>query len=308
MILEIDPETRRTVARIDASLYKDSDCLRYVFFKLVQGYTPASQVTGGVKDTKDLPMEYGTAFHKGLQARAQGKSFDEQLRAVTDHFTQPSIVVPENEWRNIGHLVATYVAYDTYYKSHSDLLIPKHAELRFAYPFYKTEKTEIVLCGTIDLVAEYCGRLVISDTKTTSVWNSDQYLAEYDLSPQLMIYKWVYDKLNGTDVGCMINGIFISKTKFATFKRSEVMSFSQEQIGYMITNLELFATQLAALIEIDHPESFIPNYNCCIKRYGEKAIVCPFAILCKQPTLKEGLELAEALFSRKVYNPMLFQT
>ena len=308
MILEIDQATGRIVVRIDASLHKDSDCLRYVFFKLVQGYTPASQVTGEVQETKNPAMEYGTAFHKGLQARAQGKSFDEQLRAVTDHFTQPSIVVPENEWRNIGHLVATYVAYDTYYKSSGDLLIPKHAELRFAYPFYKTEKTEIVLCGTIDLVAEYCGRLVISDTKTTSAWNSDQYLAEYDLSPQLMIYKWVYDKLNGTDVGCMINGIFLSKTKSATFKRSEVISFSQEQIGNMIGRLDCFAQKLVERIEDSRPESFEPNYNCCIKRYGEKAIVCPYAILCKQPTLADGVGLAEALFSKKVYNPMLFQT
>src|ERR1039458_5938491 len=143
MILEIDPTTGRTVVRIDASLYKDSDCLRYVFFKLVQGYTQASQLTGESQETKNPTMEYGTAFHKGLQARAQSKSFDEQLKCVTDHFTQPSIVVPDNEWRNIGHLVNAYVTYDNYYKTQGDLLVPKHAELRFAYPFYKTERTQV---------------------------------------------------------------------------------------------------------------------------------------------------------------------
>lgn len=306
MKLEKDEKTGKYIMRIDASLFRESDCLRFVMFKLIQGYSVPS--SGG----KDCKLEYGTAFHKGLQARAEGKTLDEQLKRVTDHFSQPEIVVPDNEWRNMGHLVNTYVQYDTFYKTNGDLLVPKRAELRFAYPFYNTARCEVILCGTIDLAAEYMGAKIIVDHKTTSAWNADEYLAEYDLSPQLMIYKWIYDTLFSSDVGCMINGVFLSKKKPAMFKRSGVINYSKPQMINLIDSLldktKAIVSRFESMLDSGDLTRFEPNYCACVKRYGEKASPCIYSIICKQPYWEEGLSIAESMFEKKMYNPELFQT
>jgi hypothetical protein len=306
MQIEHDPQTGRYILRIDSSLYKEADCMRYIFLKLIQGLTPHS---GG---TKNPVTEYGTAGHKFLQARYDGKTFEQQLAVAHAHFSDPLIAVADNEWRNIGHLTNTLIAYDMFYRTNGDTLKATHTELRFAYPFIKTDLVEVILCGTVDLVGTYMGQPVIADHKFTSSWNAWEFLAEFDLSPQLMIYKWVHDKMFGTNVGCMINGIFIGKAKPATFKRSDVINFSEQQIGNLINHLTGKINQIVADLEqhIKNPQRqdlFPPNYCACVKRYGEKASPCMFTFVCKQPDLQEGLSVADSMFEHKVYDPAKFQ-
>lgn len=303
MILEQDKTTGRYVMRVDSSLYRETDCLRYVFFKLIQGLT---QPSGG---SKNPVMEYGTAGHKFLQARYDGKSFEEQLSVAHKHFSDPAIAVTDNEWRNIGHLTNTLVAYDLFYRTNGDLLSATSTELRFAFPFFKTSRVEVVLCGTIDLVGLFNKQPVIADHKFTSAWSVYEYLAEYDLSPQLMIYKWIYDKMFGTNVGCMINGIFIGKAKPVKFQRSDIITFSEAQMANLEAHLTSKVATIVEMFEkyLDGQLTFPPNYCACIKRYGEKASPCAYTMLCKQPSVEDGLSIADSMFVKKAYDPMTHQ-
>lgn len=310
-MLEKDDKSGKHIMRIDASLYKESDCEQFVRYKLIEGL-----VAGGVPSTndeaptKDAAMEYGTAFHKGLQARAEGKDINEQLKIVTTHFSQPGIFFKPKEWRNIGHLVSTYVGYDSAYKQF-DQLVPivrdgkVLVEQRFMFPFYKTEKTEVLLCGTIDMIATIHGMTVIVDHKTTGAWDVDEYMNEYILSPQLMIYKWVYDRLHNTDAGCVINGVFIGGKKPAVFRRSDIIMFSPEQVGNCIAHVTARVKRTVESFESGEP--VIPNYTQCVKKYGDKAKPCQFMLLCQQRTAGDR-EFALSNYGAKVYNPMEWQT
>ena len=307
MMLERDAVTGKYILRIDASLYKETDCLRYVLYKLIYGYSTNSGMV-----TKEAKMEYGTAGHKFLQARYDGKSLEEQLAAAHEHFSDPSIVVADSEWRNIGHLTNTLVTYDMYYKQNGDHITPTATEQRFMYPFYKTDKVEVLVCGTADLRGEYFQQgAAIIDHKFTAAWNKYEYLGEYDLSVQLMLYKWICDKLFNADHGCMINGIFISKVKPASFMRSDLLRFSSEQIGCMVAHLRskviAIVEALEYMLAYNSDELFTPNYCACIKRYGEKASPCAYTMLCKQPRMEEAIAIADSMFEKKSYNPMLFQ-
>src|SRR6202041_3189024 len=109
MQLEHDATSGKYIMRVDPSLMRDSDCLRYIFLRLIQGFSGTSV------SAKDWNMEYGTACHKAFQIRyGRGASLEEQLQVATAHYSQPEIIVPESDFRTVGHLVSTLVAYDSY--------------------------------------------------------------------------------------------------------------------------------------------------------------------------------------------------
>lgn len=315
MLLEHDPISGRYILRIDASAYKESDCLEYVRLKIIEGYTPP---TGDGNNPMKLGvLEYGTAFHKGLQLRAQGAPFSDQLQAVTTHYSQPDIYIPDSDFRKIGHLANCYFQYDQFWTKEGDLIIPiKHgdkalAEYRFMYPFYRTDKVEVLLCGTIDLIATYVGQPVIVDHKTTAAWDSRSYLDEYYLSPQLMTYKWVYDKLTGGDVGCVVNGIFLAKDNRNKFKRSDLIQFSDWQVSQHMNHMTSRVVQIVGLIEYNLTHDIIDwprNYCCCVKRYGEKSSPCAFTNVCRAANPRDAQTILDSGFERKMYNPMTHQT
>jgi len=308
MILTKDPTSGRYILKVDASIYKEMDCARYIMLKLIYGF---QQPSAG----KNPVMEYGTAGHKFLQARYEGKPFDEQLQLATTHFSQPEIVVSETDWRNMGHLVGTLVGYDTFYKQNGELLKVSKCEHRFTLPFFKTDLVEVLLCGTVDLIGTWQGQPVIVDHKFTSAWNQYEYLAEYDLSPQLMIYKSVVDRLYGVSHGCMVNGIFISAKAPAKFKRSDPIQFSEEQITGLLADFKMKVMTIVSGLEdmirnpgaSDSTKTFKPNYCACIKRYGEKASPCNYTMLCKQPSFAESVAMAESCFEMKEYDPTTHQ-
>lgn len=309
-MLEKDPVSGKYIMRVDASLYKETDCLRFVWYKLIKG------LTTGHTGVKNPVTEYGTAFHKGLQLRAEGASVEEQLKVVTTHFGQPEIAFSDKEWRTMGHLVNTYVAYDMTYKIFDQLKpVVRNGitlvEQRFMFPFYKTDRVEVLLCGTIDLIAEYMGQLVVADHKTTSAWNVEEYLGEYDLSPQLMIYKWIYDTLNGTDCGAIINGIFIGSRKPAVFKRSDLIRFSPTHVENCISNLRdkvvTIVKSFEHYLDTNSNALFTANYCQCVRRFGEKSSPCTFKPLCQQLTDEDAECMTNSLFEAKVYDPMQWQ-
>lgn len=310
MLLEKDPVSGKFILRYDASAYKDSDCLQYTKLRIIDGYCG---------EGKDFKMEYGTAAHKALQLKYSGASIDEQLKIATQHFTQPDITVPETEWRNVGHLVSMLLGYDSHYKRFGETLKPVTVdnkpllEMRFAYPFYNTPTVEVLLCGTIDMVADYAGHVrCIVDHKTTAAWNEQDYLKEYELSPQLMIYKYIYDILFKADVACCINGIFLKKTGLNSFKRSDpLIRYSQWQISQMLEHLTERVKKIVTTFDRfmnTGVDEFTRNFTCCHKHFNDYAVFpCMFSHACKCSNPDDAKTVLDTYYARKKYDPATHQ-
>lgn len=298
---------KRHILMFNASLYKSSSCLRKVWYTLFRGLT---------KDSKDFKMAFGTATHKFLQAHYEGKDFEQGLKLAVDYYA--NIYVPDGDFRHAGYLASVCMQYKDFYKNGGDMLrvvdSVKTLECSFAYPFYQTANVEVLLCGTIDMIAIMGGRKVIVDHKTTSVTQVDTYLNSYQLSPQLMVYKYIYQKLfKGEDVGCLINGIFLSKTGKTKFQRSMIFEYTPNQLEilqhHLIQTVEHIVSNFEAALNLweKNPDYrimqlFTPNYTCCDEKFG----MCQFAPVCMTDSDEDKESIISNEFVTKIYNPLKF--
>jgi len=304
--LQQDPATKRYILRFNASLYKESNCLRKVYYRAVEGLT---------QEGKDFKMEYGTAFHKALRLRYDGGDLQAQCKVALDHYMS---VDCGEDWRSSAHLLNCITQYDIAYKADmvQPLTLPdgtRALEITFSIPFYRNKWIEVLLCGTIDMIGRYLGQVVIVDHKTTSLSQADSYLASYRTSPQLMVYELACGIILPNVVqGSVINGIFLSKTNKNTFKRSEVISFSDSQkrrfeIG-LRGRIALIADNLAKHIDNSATQESLDellncNYTCCEETLGQ----CSFVGLCACDSEADATSLKSLNFVNRIYDPLTFQ-
>jgi hypothetical protein len=258
---------------LDYSLYSISFCHRRAKYT-IDGLVPIQ------KDTK---IYFGSVFHKALKHHYLGNT-DEAMKALLEYEPEE-----DSKTHSVGNLILSFNAYIK-----QDTLKPVEAggkklvEVNFALPF----EGETLLCGTIDLVAEYMGEKVIVDHKTTSSRYFDTYLQGFRLSPQLMTYVIAYQRTFGERLGAVINGIFLKSNGAADFHKSEIIHFTDEQLNFHLESMRQQAKMLSG-------DSFPPNYNFCSGKYG----LCPYFILCSNPP--ENREFLEkAYFVRREYNPL----
>lgn len=301
-ILETTPQGKLLV-RIDASHFAESSCSRLSWWALVMGLR---------KPGKDHKMEYGTAFHKALQHYYTTSDETASINLAVDYYTQPTIIVPEKDWRTVSHLADTLQQYFGEWRNDGLKPIINNGtpllEQRFAYPLLATPVVDVLLCGTIDMLATYGGHRVIVDHKTTALTDVESYLDSYTMSPQLMIYTWVYQRLfpHLTPCYAMINGIFLSRTGKPRFKRSELLNFSDSKLRNIETSLMAKARELASGLE-DYRNhgmvNFPPNYTCCERKYG----MCRYTPLCRLDDDNLRDNIAAMDYTQRVYDPLRFQ-
>src|SRR6185295_12008553 len=192
LALQHDPQTGRYIIMFDASIYKESSCSRKLFYKLIRGLRSS---------TKEFKMEYGTAFHKSMVEFYTTGNLDNMIKLATDHYCSPEIFIPETDWRTPANLVTTVVKYWQQYGEGKERLVAVKdnegkpiLEKTFAIPYYQDDLFEVLLTGTIDMIAldNLTGYTLLVDHKTTSLTQVDNYLNSYYLSPQLMLYNYVY--------------------------------------------------------------------------------------------------------------------
>lgn len=304
--LQQDPATGKYILYFDASLYKSSACLRRVYYTLFRGLR---------REGKDFKMEFGTATHRFLQAWYGGRPVEDCLKLATDYYAP--IPVPDSDFRHIGQLVNVCMGYHKQYGGGADMLkpvSPEALECKFAYPLYFTPRVEVLLCGTIDMIGVLNGRKVIVDHKTTSIMGTESYLNSYQLSPQLMVYKLIYQKLFGQtdDIGCLINGIFISKSGKTKFERSMIFEYTSKQIH----NLEFHVMETVKNIVkgfellLDNPDmkdvgdvAFPNAYTCCTEQWG----MCQFNHICLMDSDDDKESIISNEFVSRTYEPLNFQ-
>jgi len=308
--IEQDKETGRYILRYDASLHSKSNCYMYVWNRLFLGLTT---------EHKDFKMEYGTAFHKALAHWYRGNHNPEQCIALAVAHYAP-VTVPTSDWRSLAHLVNCLMQYFEHYGSGDTLVAGRIGteylvEKNFAYPFYRTDTTELLLCGTIDLKGECMNRHVICDHKTTSMsQNPTGYLAKADPSAQLLTYATINSLLFPTEppIGVMLNGIFLNRTNKNVFQRSDLIEPTEWQlrhhknalIGKAKEIISRFESVLASKPGEDPAELFPPNFTCCSAEYG----MCEFVPMCRCLDADSRAAIASSNFVSKKYDPLQFQT
>jgi hypothetical protein len=242
----------KTIVLCDASLFKTSSCLLRMFYQGVLGIRSR---------LNNNDMEIGSAFHKFRATfRRKGKEgFGEGLNEALAYWQNTPMVVKSNKkYLNDNFLIKmcnTYAA--KYAKDDFELVttdrdyndIPAGTALiepvtRFMFPYYVDDDVEILIAGTIDELGKWRNGIhCIVDAKTTSSWNIEDYFRGYDMSPQLICYRWAWEqyaiaypdsffaKIFESDIGTFIDGVFYAGAeKDIICKRSNVFLFPRDQI------------------------------------------------------------------------------
>lgn len=193
-------------------------------------------------------------------------------------------------------------------------------EVTFTIPYYEDDHIIVNLCGTIDKVGKFVGGVYnIDDWKTTGHRSDDKYsrldyFSQYDMSRQLRFYtlacklmarrhpESIMGQVGATRMGASITAIFLKPNANETVvERSEVYSYSDQQIADFERTLNDFIGKLSASIETMYfPKEGILNGTC-----EGKWRRCGFWYACKSPD-----NIAQVLlnreFKRVIYNPLAF--
>lgn len=300
----------RYIVKLDASLYSQTACPRRLWYMGGRGLR---------YDGKSHKMEYGTAFHKALQEYYTTGDKDAAVNVAVEHYTQPDIHIPSNDFRDVGHLIATIQQYFTEY-AEIDGLKPALddkgeplLEQRFAVPYATDgELIDVVLCGTVDMIGTFNGLPVICDHKTTALPQVEKYLDSYQNSPQMMFYSMIYKRLFPEEQrGVIINGIFLNRSGKNKFRRSSLITFPDyvlvefQQHLDSIVQMFMGGLRTALTDNTRTPEQlFPPNFTCCQTKFGE----CSFAPVCTTPKQDDRETLIDSLFTTtNTYDPLKFQ-
>ena len=298
----------RYIVKIDASLYSQTACPRRLWYMGARGLT---------YEAKSHKMEYGTAFHKALQEFYTTGNEKAATALAIEHFEQDVIHVPDNDFRNMGHLVATLQQYFMAYEQFDGLKADVGPdgpllEQRFAVPYITDgELLDVVLCGTVDMIGTYNGLPALIDHKTTSLNQVEKYLDSYQNSPQMMFYSMIWKRLFPDEKrNVVINGIFLNRSGRNKFQRSPFITFSdhvlEEFEQHLRQTISQYTANLRSVIKDgkDPDDMFFPNFTCCETKFGKGK----FSPVCTTPRKEDRETIIDSLFTTtNTYDPLLFQ-
>jgi hypothetical protein len=321
-------EDGKTVVLVDASLFRGSACLLKMFLIGVLGIR---------NRLNNNDMEIGSAFHKFRATfRAQGKeSFGIAVNeALTYWQNTPMNTKSNKKYLTDAYLIKMCTTYAAKYGNGDDFEVVKTDKdygnlvagscliepvTRFMFPYYEDDVCEILVAGTIDELGKFKnGIYAICDCKTTSVWNHDDYFRGYDLSPQLICYRWAWGRyaktfpdsyfasILATDVGAFIDGVFLAGAdKEITLKRSNVFTFSEEQISEFDALVKRKVEDLVSAIHHWRATNRLPLRDgmltgVCETPYGR----CSFFNSCAAKDTMTRELLLQRDFIQHFYDPM----
>lgn len=320
----------KQIFQIDASALKTSHCLLKLYRTVVQGYR-------GKGRSNDI--EFGSAFHTFAYTFTKTQSVTEAMsasqsywRAVED--SKQMVIKDKKGYLNIGHL--TQVNAIWHMSEGMRMFLPETliqpimspvdglplAEIKFRVPFYSDDEIEICLAGTIDFLGRHrqTKQLIIRDYKTTSMWNVEEYLESYALSPQLMFYILALKEMavrfpesvigqalnEQPSIGAQIQGIFIkppSSKDSTNVINSRIFSFSDARMEEFTRMLKKFIHILANYIKggvIPDREGMLNDT--CEMKFGK----CAFFHTCKLDTEEARAPMLAQYFGQKPYDPLSF--
>lgn len=328
--------TTKPTIFIDASSLKDSSCLRRLVYNNFYGFR-------GRESKTEYILGYGSAFHKALEYwyscdRSVPENKGIAIQKALDYYKPftPFISQKPYEFRTPDHLSKSITQYFNIYNQDAEslkpikgLITPGLLETKWTYPAelldsrLSSEYFNLVIAGTIDMIASYFGEEIFVDHKTTATkWgDKDKFFLDYDLDIQMMLYSLMLKKLTGNNFRFMINGVFLKGVTKAAEKEGEFdgvnferygprsyseMRLSQFEFMWLVPKLLQFKDWLQtyyhswSLMENMTPDMLVnPNFSACHPKFG-----CPYISICsKDPQDQAGIL---KLMTRESYNPLKF--
>jgi hypothetical protein len=322
----------KTLIIADASLFKESSCILRTFYTAVKGYK-------GKRQNNDI--EFGTAFHKFKSHWRNDPSDAGYMMAMLlaqQHYDNTDYIIKSNKkYLTTKYLTDACAAYASKYRNDNfetvalphpwqfnGTPIPAGTKLiepvtRFSFPYYVDDTIEILIAGTMDEIGKWkAGMYCIADVKTTSVWNSDEYFRGFDLSPQLLTYRWAVRKyaeaypesfiaeIDRDGVGAIIDGVFYAGAdKPVEFKRSKIYQFKEHDLAEFEQLVASKINQLIGAVKHWQKTGAVPMREgilngSCTTPYGP----CKFAEVCRMPDDESRMSVLEGNFKQALYNPM----
>jgi hypothetical protein len=280
ILIESPPPGKKTIF-FDASAFKDSACEQRLANIIIHGFNGK---------TKSPSLAYGTASHKyRATLRAKGDYLTAFMEA-NKYYLPISIKLPPEEWRNLAHLTKTCAAYKSVVYEQDTLVTSqqfingnatKLIEQKFAIKIYEDEEFVLMLSGTVDEIGTIQGQDVIVDCKTSSEYfNIAAALKVYQLSTQLMFYKYIVERLGlYKDVHCYIEGWFINKSSPTKFEKSDVFIYPSAQMTRFEEQLQETINNIISAFKV---KKYRKNFLICdcSKFETEKVGLCRFFDLC----------------------------
>lgn len=305
----------KLILRIDASALKESSCLRRFYWNCVSGYRSRL-------NTNDV--EFGSAFHEFVKVMKENPDrYDMATKAAIDRYSVPMTMKAQKAYMTNTYLTQVCMSFwqkwveQDLFETVKDESGKPIVEAKFSYPYYADNDVEVLLCGTIDDICKHRhGTYAIRDYKTTSSGKKDEYLAGYNLSPQLLFYRLVlgyyartypdslFAKLAQQDVACFIDAIFLQgAAKPAEFKRSEVFVFKKAQLDEFETLVQSRILDLVKWVKANVLPSREGMLNgACQTVYGP----CKYFAACIQSDDVGRQHVLNKYFIQQEYNPLKF--
>lgn len=303
----------KQIIKLNASALKESACSRRLYLTVVEGYKEQLNFND---------IEYGSAFHEFVKVmRQQPERYDLAVAAAQKRYSVPMRFKDNKSYMNETHLLNTCMSFWQQWVAKDSYTTVVHSgkplvELQFCIPYYADDEVEVQLCGTIDDICKHQhGTYAFRDYKTTSVYKTDEYLASYELSPQLMFYRLAIDYYSRAypasvfaeinkyeNIACFIDAIFLRGAKAPPeFKRSRVFVFSKHQLDEFERQLRVAVLELVKLVKAKvMPDRQGMINNACQTPYG----TCKFANACRQLDETAFRHVLNNHFKQETYDPL----
>lgn len=301
----------------------------------VLGYT-------GKKLNNDI--HWGSSFHKFRSVYRTTNDWGKACKEGIEYFKNNShVIVKKNKvYLTQALLLTAFIKYEEQYKQEKDTLVPVIDEngdslveprTRFAVPLYIESDIEVLLAGTLDeLSYEHGSHFVsagyrITDCKTSGAYKIREFFDGYRLSTQMLTYRSairryakqkpgsIWDKVNKAGASCLIEGVF-HKSKdpevegagaSVSITRSDPLPFVDWQIdefdGLLDATVKKYVENVRRLKKDGKlpPREGLINDSCDTK-FGP----CPFTNICTCVDEEQKESMLEEYFTRKDYNPLMF--
>lgn len=283
--------SNKLTIRLSASALGHSACILNFHRTVIEGY----------KSIPSAKSVYGTAVAKFVDVMYKTKGDTAQaVPAMKAAFSVPkgSAGKSNAHIEDLRHIMTTCFNFWTEYiekDANFDVIeIDSVAatEQSFSIPsYYEDDYIIINLEGTPDKIGKFRGGcFAIGDLKTTSSWNSDDYMKRYELSRQLRFYRMALKiigereplstlgRIGLTQCGGFIDAIFLNKDANAnTYKRSEVFQYSDQDILDFQLSVDDVIRKISASVRTGYlPKEGILNGS-CEHKWG----YCEFWNACK---------------------------
>lgn len=297
---------------LDFSASSNADCDMRLKNTVIDGFR---------NKARNEKANLGTAMHAGLAALHRGLSLQAAIRVAVDDFVKNQGHAPTKAGYNTHLIMAAMVGYASMYPGGGDFIPLVNSkgdhcvELPFAFPFVVDEQRGVTvhLSGVVDAVGYVPSgdptELIIKDIKNTAATYPQEYLQQYDTSPQMMLYSYIIHKLGLAKFPRVtVDVVFLEPSKCrARYGRTPLLSFTQDNYDNLLQQLRVYAKRLILLYTGERKP--VKNYMHCKSMWSEfqsRTTRCPFYGLCQAPTKGIYDTVFSQFFTVKEYNPLTF--